>query len=646
MPGVAKFVGQVAGVVAGVASIIPGGQGIAAIAGGISLAASAIGGLSAQPPRSEGQVQERILGANNPLPLAIGRSYSGGVQVHDVGFGNELDDVKNPYRFIAAVHSACGPVKSLTPVADYHALAFGAGSPAEETGFYEEHMWRDAQLGAQPEANALQSQFGTPPRWSSAHKLSGKAAVAYTLLLKKGGKFPGSTVPALAEIIEGTSAYDARLDSTYPGGSGAQRIGQESTYAYTRNPGCHGLTYAYGRFENGERIMGVNLGITAIDVASFVAFANLCDANGWTVNGIVYEPGDKWNNLKLILEAGGGVPVISGGILRVDFHAPRPVLHRIVREDLASDDISGRLGKGWKRRHNTLVPRYRSEPHQWSYQQAGAVSKAEWVTEDGEVKSDERQWDLVTDLDQVTQLAGYDLWQRREDGPFVVLVKPHLRWLKPGDAVEIDEELGLHPDGTIKAVIRRRAPDLETGGWRFVLEAETDAKHSEVLALTGSVSDPVELPTIDELADVANANSVPAGLLTQLIANSYITDADPADGLLQATDGQIDVENHTRTYTDLASPVAVTGGALTVEDDGSTAIAAATTYHIYYDDPARAGGAVALKATRIPSTAATSGTNPVRHRVGTIKTDVAGGGGTQSGGSVPPGWSPDDYNTP
>lgn len=131
--------------------------------------------------------------------------------------------------------------------------------------------------------------------------------------------------------------------------------------------------------------------------------------------------------------------------------------------------------------------------------------------------------------------------------------------------------------------------------------------------------------------------------ITQLILSSYVTDADPLDGLLQATPTQITLENHTRTYTDKA--VSVTGGTITTLDDGTTAIIASTVYHIYYDDSLRVGGAVARKATRLSATAATSVTNPYRHYVGTITTPASG---TSSGtGSAPSGWNDTNwrYNT-
>ena len=134
------------------------------------------------------------------------------------------------------------------------------------------------------------------------------------------------------------------------------------------------------------------------------------------------------------------------------------------------------------------------------------------------------------------------------------------------------------------------------------------------------------------------------GEITHLISTSYIIDADPLDGLLQATDTQITVEDHSRVYAD-KPPVAVTGGVLTTEDDGTTALVAETVYHTYYDDETRAGGAVDLKLTQVSTNAATSSDHPFRHYVGTITTDVGGGTGTSGGGTTPPGWDGGDFSS-
>ena len=646
MSGFLRTVGSIAGAVASVAAFIPGGQPIAAIAAGISAIATVGAQLTAKRPGAQGQVQGFLVGANQPLPYLIGEAYTEGFELYRSGYGGEQDDVQNPYAFLPRVLSCCGPIESIGPsLVNYSTVSFSGsvGSVREATGYYNNYLWIDEQLGARPESDALAtpSGWGTPTRWSSSHKLSGFAAVAWSLQWsKKGKRWPGGTILPLGKVPQGVWVYDPRADSTFPGGSGSQRITDETTWAYSRNPALHALTYAYGRLMNGKPIFGVRLFDPAsINLAQAVAWANVCDANNWTANGTIYEPGDKWNNLKRICEAGGAQPV-PGAVLGFDYQAPRTSLYTVTRDDLAGP-VSASLGKGWRGRHNVLVPRYRSSAHQWGYVQAARVANTDWITADGEEKLDERQWDLVTDKDQVTELATYDLWQRREAGPFRIICKPHMRLFRPGHCLTLSAEIGAHPAGAIKVVIRRRSIDVVAGTVTFICEGETDGKHTAALGLTGVAPPTVDWPTPQELEETFALNRTGPGELLALITGRAMVDADPADGLLQASDTAVTVESHTATYADKS--VSITGATLTLLDDGVTAIPASSRVHVYYDDLLRNGGAVALKATLVPATAYTSADHPARHYVGSILTVASGDPPSTGGGSTPPGWVPDDW---
>lgn len=629
MSGVARAVGAVAGVVATVAQFVPGGQVVAQIAGAISVVATVTSQLTAKAPATKGQINERLIGANNPQPYLMGRSYSGGLQVHDVGWGGEVSGVENPYRFMASVYSCCGPVESLESVQlDYNTASF---SGTASTGYYADYLWRDFQLGARPESDSLSPQWSGTPDWGASYKLSGFAAIGFSFLWsKKGKRFAGGRLPVIGAIWEGVKVYDPRLDSTYPGGSGAHRIDDETTWAYSRNPALHALAYSYGRYVNGEKVFGADLGADAIDLASVVAWANVCDTNSWNVDGTIYEPGDKWNNLKRICEAGGGEPVLAGGMLRFDYQSPRTSLATIGKDDLAEGQVKSKLGKGWKNRHNTGVPRYRSEDHQWNYVQSDPVSVAAWVTADGEEKLLERQFDLVTNKDQAAELMLYDLYQRREAGPISLTCKPHMASYDPGDCLTLGADLGVHPDGAVKALVRRRTVDPLKGTVTFEFEVETDAKHTDALAATGTAPAIPSIPGLGDLDDIYGFNIEPDGF-----SRSLITTSSQDNTTITADDASITIGNHSRVYAN--ETVSVTGTTLTTEDDGSTAIAATTLYYLYYDDADRVGGAVSWKATQNFFTAQNSETNPDRHYAGYITTDTSGGGGTTGGGSLPPG---------
>jgi hypothetical protein len=613
------------------ASLVATAASVSTYATIASTAAMAASQATAKPPASQGQVNDRIIGANSPQPYLIGRSYSGGAQVHDVGYGGTVGKVENPYRFIATVHSCCGPLNDLEAIQlDFETITF-SGSAA--TGFYADYFWSDWQFGDRPEADALVPVGGPAPGWSTAHKLSGYAAIGYSLRWDKDGKkFAGGQIPAIGAIWEGVRAYDPRLDSTVAGGSGSQRITDETTWTYTRNPALHALAYAYGRYVNGVKVFGVDLSdATSIDIASVIAWANTCDTNSWTVNGVLYEPGDKWNNLKRICETGAADPVLAGGVLRFDFQAPRTSLYTITKDDLADGEVTASLSKGWKNRHNTLVPRYRSEAHQWNHVQAEAVNVPAWVTADGEIKSDERQWDLVTDVDQVTELAIYDLYQRREAGPFRFSCKSHMRAFAPGDCLTLGADLAVHPSGAVKAVVKSRTVDPVSGTVTFEFEQETDAKHTAAVGATGTAPPVVTLPTGEEIEDAVAANNAASLGNRFFIRNAAILNprdtGDVARALLTASDvgatATISVARHDWDYP---------GGTANVqrELDTITGLAFETTYHVYFDDDILTDTTPTYVATTTAADAENSTANTSRHPLGKITTPANGAGATSS----------------
>lgn len=630
MSGVLRTVGKVAGVIATVAMFIPGGQPIALIASAVATVASIGAEILAKPPPSTGQVIERRIGANNPLPYIIGRCYSGGLQVHDVGYGGEVDDVDNPYRWMVVVHSCCGPVDAIEGTfANFTSVPFSGGAA---TGYYANHWWRDTQLGARPEADALTPNFSGAPNWGTSYKLSGMAAVGHNLKWsKKGKRFAGGQLPVIGDVVRGVKVYDPRLDSTYPGGSGAQRITDENTWTYSRNPALHALAYAYGRYVNGKKVFGADLGAAAIDLASVVAWANVCDANSWNADGIIYEPGDKWGNLKAICQAGGSQPALVGGILHFDYQASRTALATITRDDLSDGPIRDQLGRSWKDRHNTIIPRYRSEANNWEWVQSDAVSVAAFVTEDGEDKIEEIQYQLVTDKDQAAELATYELYQRRENGPIALPLKAHWRDYEPGDAFTLAAELS--PTGAaMKVVMRRRAVDPMNGTVNAVFEEETDAKHAAALGSVGTAPPLHYYPTPEELDDSIRRNS---GTVPQAIAGSWTEGLAGNITQTHVGGGQVDVTfpAHTRHYSD-GSKTSVSAQTVTVSET--------TDYLFYYDDEERQAQGITVGNVNVTTggnkaDAYFSETHPARHYLGRVTTVASDGSGGSTGGSGPPG---------
>ncbi len=633
MSKVFRAIGKISAVASTVLSFVPGMQPIAAALAVNAALMSTAAKLTAKAPPAKGQINESLIGANNPLPYLIGRTYSGGVQVHDVGYGGTVDKVANPYRFMPMVYSCAGPVQGLEAIQlDFETVPV-SGNAA--TGYYAGFLYRDVQLGATPESNALAAQWGSPPGWGSAYKLSGFAAIGWSFKFDKKGKVFAQGIAARGAIWNGVSTYDPRKDSTRPGGSGSHRIDDESTWDFDglECPALSSLAYAYGRYTNGLKIFGVDLGADAIDIMGAAAWANVCDANGWKVGGTIYEGNgiNKWDNLKRIAEAGGCKPVQTGGLLTWQFEAPRTPLDTITAADLAGPGRSAQGCQPWETRINTIFVKYRSEAHRWGYPQADAIGVSAFVTEDGEQKVDQRQFDLVQNLDQAVELGLYDLYQRREAGPFIVPCKPRMMIYQVGDALTLSAACKLWPTDLL-TIVRKRSVDPLSGIVTLELMGETSSKHAAILGTTGAVVDAPVLPTLAEKAAVYAQNSDPAGYGVALIQTSYIAGlgGSPLSSADVGSTASIVAATHDRVYPDRT--VTVTGATI------GTAYPFSATRYVYYDDPDRAGGAVTYQVTSDAATAATSDANPDRHFVGYIVTATNGGTGTGGGGGEPPGW--------
>ncbi|WP_157092735.1 MULTISPECIES: hypothetical protein [Sphingomonas] len=524
-----KAVGIVAGVVAmGFATAATFGAGavvlgltaaqVGSIAAGAAMVASVGGALLAEkPPAATGAVNQILIGANQPRPYLIGQTYYGGNRIHQEGFGGKVSKVNNPYLLLVDVYSGAGPIAGFVmPYLDFVPVVLNG---AAATGYAANHLYVYHQTGRTPEPQALSTHWGGAQGWSAQHKLSSFAAIAWCLRFDEDGKRFAAGVPQTGGEWRGVLAYDPRKDSTYPGGSGPHRwadpadkasfAAAKATWEWTRCPGLHGLRYALGTWERDEskpdavyrKTFGIGIPIDGIRVADFVALANVCDANGWHVDGVIVEPAKRDDNLKNILAAGGAERCWVGGKLGLKLSAPRVPLDTITEYDLANDEVEIGAMQGWEARLNTIVPKYRSRDHKWEYVPSEAVTIASYLAEDGEEKSEERQYNLVQSKDQAAQLAAYELLDARELGEIVLTCKPRLRRYGAGDLLIVH----LPDDGLVQqpCVVLKRTVDPVAMTVEFVLRGETAAKHDFALGRTGTAPATPRLTSGQALDEVA-----------------------------------------------------------------------------------------------------------------------------------------------
>ncbi|MBA4092389.1 MAG: hypothetical protein C0494_17605 [Sphingobium sp.] len=491
MAKVLRAVGTVAGVLSVV--LIPFNPPLASVMALVSAAASVGAQLLQKKPGIQGGVNSVTIGANSPVPYGMGRCFTSGAQLNDVGYGGKVGKTRNPYLSKVFIWSVSTAFAIDAVLFDFNVINF-SGTSAQ--GYYHSWLYLDRQLGLRPEPDALAGPWGPIPDWGSDYKLSNYAAGLFSYRFDRDNKRWANGIPVHGVVGRWAKVYDWRKDSTYPGGSGSHRWDDEATYEYDPNVALNAITYARGRYAVGGdasmRMAGCGFPQDSIDWPAWNAFANVCDANGWEVNGFVYDgPGiSLWDNLKRICAAGAAIPVISGGLLSVRFQSPKVALDTITPDDFAEGERMAPAMRTWKDRINTMVPKYRSEANKWEYVQSDAIAIEEYIALDGEPKEEENPCELVTDKDQAAQITYYELFNRRELTGWTYPLKPRLWEVKLGEAYHLtDPEFGIDHLVVVAAIDK----DPGRATLTVTFETETNAKHPVALAMTGTAPPPPTL---------------------------------------------------------------------------------------------------------------------------------------------------------
>lgn len=474
---------------------------ITAVAGVVSSVAAITAQLLTKPPPARGSVTQTVVAVEPPRPYVMGEGYCGGVRRYDRAYGGKIKKVNNPYNFIVDVYCGHGPIVSIAPRFDYAAI------PA----YFNTFAYTSTQLGACPESAALVPFWAGAPNWSASSKLSGCAAIGWNFRFDKDGKRFASGVPIMGAYGKWVKVYDPRLDSTFPGGSGAHRLGVESTYEWSENPALHFGMYAYGRYQNDKKVMGVGLPSQSIDWVKIAAWANVCDANAWTIFGRVFEPGDRWANLRDIAISGGAEPAFSGAVLSVRYQAPQVSLGTITEADLAGGDVGVPGMRPYAERINTVVPRYIDPDSNWEMMAAAPIPFAALVTADGEEKKQEFPFNFVKKKDQAAQLGAYRVLDSREQTPIELPLLPQWRTARPGECYTCDlPTYGLTGD----VIVLSRAIDPETLTVKLTVQTETAGKHATALATTGTApASAVAGQSAEDRDDIADGVMLPGEIV-------------------------------------------------------------------------------------------------------------------------------------
>lgn len=536
----------------------------AALSTALALAATGLTVLSSLLQKKPKAIGNPMAWQSDPqagIPIIIGRMYSGGKIVYRNTWGGK--DLPNQTLITAY---SIGPISGFEGYFVDGVLTTISGTVANIPDYG--YMNVSSQLGAQPEA----SQLGAlgPPNWTTSSKLSGLAASSITLKYDTKGKNTMTTEPQCGYVIHGVRVYDPRKDSTYPGGSGTQRVTDETTWSYTGydNPYLAALAWLIGWRQNGHLVAGVGVPTAAILFSQFVEGANVADANGWKCGGILDTTDDKWDRLKDILLAGGGEPLRLGAQIGVLINTPRVSLATVTVDDVVGD-ASVQATQAMRDRINAVVPRYMAEQsvtttdsngnnrttHTWGMAAAGPVIVSSYVTFDGKQRQKQVDFEFVQGVstgnnapNQVAQLARYAIENAREFGPITLPMK--LRWMgyKPGDVITCNlPELGLVSQDIL---IMQRELSPQDSVVTMTARSETYAKHAFALGQTTTapptptVTGPSLVPTPGASAWAITATSfsqngqvVPALVVTGAVDTSVIDGIVFEDRIYTGTQG-------------------------------------------------------------------------------------------------------------
>ncbi|WP_260928225.1 hypothetical protein [Novosphingobium sp. 9] len=504
----------------------------AMIATAVGLASGAVTALTAKSPSVGGSQTDWQSDPNGAAPIVFGETLVAGSVIYRKTANRSWSGKKNYWQFIGTILSACGPIDAhLATWADKVVTTF-VGDNA--VGDLHGRVYQATQLGLCPEPSRLQpagpwDNLAGLPSWTSASKLSGYAAAMNAFIFDGKGSTLFTQVPDMQHRIRGVKCYDPRQDDTYPGGSGAQRYNDQTTWAYSVNPWVQATTFALGWFQgpNNVRVGGVGMPIGSIDLASYVEAANVADANGWQSHGQLQTTDDKWEDLKALCQAGGGEPVRLGATLSCIVNTPRVSIGTITRDDVIGN-ASITTTQTRRDRINGIIPTYRSEDHDFEQVPAGAVRRDTYLAADkGVERTKAMTYSMIQCFkgktpDQAAQIAGYDIANAREAGPIAMPLK--LRWLgyRAGDCVTFEDTPEFGYMRAKKALVLKRQLDPDQGSVVLTLREETDSKHSWALGLVGTPA-PItdrnapadyEAPDPSDWTAVASVSSGGDGVIT------------------------------------------------------------------------------------------------------------------------------------
>lgn len=281
----------------------------------------------------------------------------------------------------------------------------------------------DGRPGQQADAKLVADTAGLGQTWKATSRCTG---VAYVVVEReyKEDKFPTGR-PDFGFVLRGQRCYDPRKDSTIAGGSGPHRLGDLSTYTFTKNPAVQRLNYQLGLRGrvSGRTLIGEGKSLGQLDLSSYIASMNVADtvrSNGkktYESNLWVTSDDDHTEILKEFDDAMAGYGLNRRGLSGVLAGAPQVPVLEITADDIPADRASEvQYRKSSFDLYNQLSGQFTSIEKMWEPESLKPIVVNADVAHDKRAHGTSNDFLQVTDADIGQYLLNIRYRQQRKGG--------------------------------------------------------------------------------------------------------------------------------------------------------------------------------------------------------------------------------------
>ncbi|WP_425985849.1 phage tail protein [Brevundimonas sp. TWP1-2-1b1] len=462
-------------------------------------------------PSAGVQVNLQPAGPNAPLPIIFGRTGVQGFITYREAYPDAVHNSSKNNKLCFESVVSVGPIKSISNYTlTGHAIGWdrdptrpgsssGVSICRSVAGFDpKSSVWKDGVraafiLGEHNDNRTLRTITGDAylPKISAIHGMAGLARIVnvYELDGSKNLRFPAGFPDDIQAVVEGVYTYDPRKDSTFPGGIGPQRIDQPLTWGWSENPYIIALAYALGATgPTGHKMWGIGADEEDVDIPAFVHGANVADANGWKIGGMVTTDDNKDAVLSNLLVGGAG-QYLPGPQISVFVNEPKVSTFTLKQTMLVGDQVI-RATRPMKDRFNRILVKYREPNSNYEIITGQEVSDAGYVALDGGLRTTETTYPLIQQATQAHQIAAYELVNGREYEVDVTTTAEALA-VERGDMITLDFPIaGIESQNFI---VKNWSFDAASQTVAMTLVSETPGKHDFALGRTATAPAPAQL---------------------------------------------------------------------------------------------------------------------------------------------------------